>query len=72
MRNLATVHKKDGKLKDGRGFSLEELREVNLNRKKALKLKVPVDLRRRSSHKENVEALKVHLKQVAEPKRNKA
>ena len=72
MRNVATVHKKDGKPKHGRGFSLEELRKVNLNRKNALKLKIPVDLRRRSSHEENVEALKAHLKEIAKPKRNRA
>jgi large subunit ribosomal protein L13e len=71
MKNIATVRKKDGKPKEGRGFSLEELRKAELNLKKALKLKIPVDLRRRSSHEENVEALKAHLK-VDKPKKSRA
>jgi large subunit ribosomal protein L13e len=72
MKSIATVRKKDGKPKEGRGFSLEELRKAKLNLKKALKLKIPVDLRRRSSHEENVEALKSHLKKVDKPQKSRA
>lgn len=72
MKSIATVRKKDGKPKEGRGFSLEELRKAELNLKKALKLKIPVDLRRRSSHEENVEALKVYSKDVEKPKKHRA
>lgn len=72
MKIIATVRKKDGRPKEGHGFSLEELRKAELDMKKALKLKIPVDVRRRSSHDENVEALKAHLKEVAKPKESSA
>ncbi len=45
----------------GRGFSVGELREAGLTVKKALKMGIPVDLRRRSVHKWNVDALKRFL-----------
>lgn len=72
IKVIAAVRKKDGRPKEGHGFSLEELRNAELNVKKALKLRIPVDLRRRSSHEENVETLKAHLKEVAKPKENRA
>ena len=72
MKNIATVRKKDGKPKDGRGFSMEELRKAELDLKRALKLKIPVDLRRRSLHEENVEALKARLKEATKPKKSRA
>jgi large subunit ribosomal protein L13e len=72
MKSVATVRKKDGKPKDGRGFSREELRKAELDLKRALKLKIPVDLRRRSVHEENVEVLKARLKEVAKSKKSRA
>jgi len=72
MKSVVTVRKKDGKPKDGRGFSMEELQKAELNLKRALKLKIPVDLRRRSLHEENVEALKARLKEVAKLKKSRA
>jgi large subunit ribosomal protein L13e len=71
MKSVAIVRKKDGKPKDGRGFSMEELQKAELTLKRALKLKIPVDLRRRSLHEENVEALKARLKEAAKPKKNR-
>jgi len=70
MKGIVTVYKKDSKPKEGRGFSKEELRKAELDLKKALKLKIPVDLRRRSSHEENVEALKARLKEINKPKKS--
>ena len=55
------MFKKDGKSKEGRGFSKEELRKVALDFKKALKLGIPVDSKRRTVHEENVEALKEYV-----------
>jgi large subunit ribosomal protein L13e len=72
MKSIATVYKKDGKPKDGRGFSKDELRKAELDLKKAVKLKIPVDLRRRTSHEENVEALKARLKEVDKPKKSRS
>lgn len=46
------------KLREGKGFSLAELEEAGLTVDKAKRLRIYVDKRRRSKHKENVEALK--------------
>jgi large subunit ribosomal protein L13e len=72
MKSIAIVRRKDGKPKEGHGFSIKELQEAELDVKKALKLKIPVDLRRRSSHEENVEALKAYSKDVEKPKKHRA
>ncbi|MEB3799262.1 MAG: ribosomal protein L13e [Desulfurococcales archaeon] len=47
----------------GKGFSKGELSEAGLTIKKALKLGIPVDPRRRSVHPENVETLKAVLQE---------
>jgi len=59
-----TVHKPGTNKKEkkiGRGFSLGELKAVGLNPRKALKLGLRVDKRRKSIHKENIELLKTLL-----------
>ncbi len=62
MSAQATVAKKFGKTRGGRGFSREELREVNLDFQQALRLKLPVDKRRKTKRAENVKALKHFLR----------
>jgi len=47
-----------GKPRLGRGFSLLELKEAGLSLQKAKKLDIPIDKRRKSVYKENIEALK--------------
>ncbi|MGQ9564967.1 MAG: ribosomal protein L13e [Candidatus Bathyarchaeales archaeon] len=69
MKVYAIVLKKNGKLKKGRGFSREELRRVALDYAKALRLRIPVDLRRKTLHEENIERLKEYLKTVEKPER---
>jgi ribosomal protein L13E len=64
MKITAVVFKKDGKPKEGRGFSKEELNKSALGFRKALRLGIPVDLKRNTLHEENVEALKEHLKNL--------
>jgi large subunit ribosomal protein L13e len=50
-----------GKQRAARGFSYEELRQVNLDVKSARKLGLRVDMRRASGHEENVKLLKKRL-----------
>jgi large subunit ribosomal protein L13e len=68
------VFKKGGKQRIGKGFSIGELKEAKLNIKKALKLGIPVDPRRRTVHEGNVKALNALLetkKASAESKRKR-
>jgi len=62
MSAQATVAKKLGKTRRARGFSREELREVELDFQQALKLRLPIDQRRKSKRAENVKALKQFLR----------
>lgn len=62
------VFKKGGKQRLGKGFSLNELKKVGLKPKRALKLRIPVDTRRKTVHDENVEK----LKKLLETKQQKA
>jgi large subunit ribosomal protein L13e len=56
-----TVFKERGKQRLGKGFSRGELRKAGLSLKEALKLKIPVDSRRRTVHEENVKIIKSFL-----------
>jgi ribosomal protein L13E len=66
----AIVYRRRG-ARFGKGFSREEIKAVGLSVKEALALKIPVDIRRKTRHYENIEALKLYLNQVSEKlKRN--
>ncbi len=52
------------KTRKGRGFSLGELQEAGIDLRLAKKLGIYIDKRRKSIHKENVEALKKYLEEV--------
>ena len=67
MKTTVIVFQKSGKPKEGRGFSRKELEKAALDLKKALRLGIPVDLKRRTLHEENVHALKEYLKSVEKP-----
>jgi large subunit ribosomal protein L13e len=56
-----TILKKGGKQRHGKGFSRKELKKAGLSLNEALKLRVPVDLRRRTVHEKNVDAIKAFL-----------
>jgi len=51
------------KVREARGYSLEELREVGLDRSKAMEKGVQIDKLRRTKHEENVKKLRSALKE---------
>jgi large subunit ribosomal protein L13e len=68
------VFKRNGKQRYGKGFSREELKKAGLSLREALKLGVPVDSRRKTVHKENVNAVKRFLKskkKASKPKKRR-
>ncbi|MFW9812145.1 MAG: ribosomal protein L13e [Candidatus Thorarchaeota archaeon] len=54
----------DGRPKRGRGFSVEETKQVGLTIDDARKMGLIVDLRRKTVHPENVEALNQYMKDL--------
>jgi large subunit ribosomal protein L13e len=64
MKVHSIVQKKGNRTKGGRGFSRGELREAGIDVKRALKLGVPVDSRRKTKHEENVKRLKQFLRSL--------
>lgn len=50
--------KRKSKMRKGKGFSRDELTEVGLSLKGTLKLGIPIDTRRKTKHKENMEILR--------------
>jgi len=55
-RSVVKVIKENG-FRKGFGFSLAELKEAKLTSKQTKDLQLPVDKRRKSCHKSNVETL---------------
>ncbi len=71
MVDKPKVLKKGGKPRDGRGFSRSELKQVGSYPKEALRLRIPLDVRRKTAHEENVATLKKLLesrKAASKPK----
>ena len=58
---IRALVKRKRRVRPGRGFSRAELREAGLSVKEALKLGIPVDVRRSTRHEENIEALRSFL-----------
>ena len=58
---IQALVKRKRRIRTGRGFSKGELREVNLSVREALKLGIPVDVRRSTKHNENIKILKSYL-----------
>jgi hypothetical protein len=55
------VARKDGKIRIGKGFSKSELKEAGVDFKQALRFTIPIDLRRKTRHAENVNVLRQQL-----------
>ncbi len=51
-------------LREGRGFSLSELKAVGLTAKEAKRLSIPIDKRRRSTHEWNIRILQEYLNSI--------
>ena len=55
-----SITKRNGKHSVGKGFSPNELKEAGVNRQQAKQIGLPVDVKRKSKHKENVDCIKAH------------
>ncbi len=58
----AIITKQNGKQKTGQGFSPNELKEAGVNKQQANQLGIRIDIKRKSTHQENVAAIKAHAK----------
>lgn len=58
VRMISPIVKRGSRVRAGKGFSIDELKEAGLNPGEARHLGVPVDQRRSTSYSENVEGLK--------------
>ena len=58
------IIKQNGNRRPGKGFSPDEIKEAGLDAGSARKLCVPVDRKRRTSHEENIEALKACMEKA--------
>jgi ribosomal protein L13E len=54
------ILKPDEKQRLGKGFSREELKKAGVNIAVARSIELPIDMRRRTVHDENVEAIKTY------------
>lgn len=59
------VSKRDRRTRNGRGFSRGELKKAGLSPREALKLGIPIDSRRKTAHKENINAIRRFMKSKA-------
>jgi ribosomal protein L13E len=71
MKIRPIVRKKNGRVREGKGFSKGELREVGIDSKQALRLKISIDLRRETKHEDNVKTLKQYLQTLKPSKPRK-
>ncbi len=63
----SAVTNQKGKQKRGKGFSPNELKQAGVSKQQARKLKMPVDMRRKSVHEENVATIKAHAQSQPKP-----
>ena len=60
----AVIAKQNGKQSIGRGFSLTELAKAGLNKQQAKQIGIPLDVKRKSAHDENISTLKAHAEKA--------
>jgi ribosomal protein L13E len=68
----ATITKQNGKKSVGRGFSPSELAKAGLTKQDAKKLGIPLDVKRKSEHEENIATLKAHAEKAKSETKPKA
>jgi len=59
-----SVQKHSGKEVQGKGFSPNEMKKACVNKNQMLKMKMPIDRKRKSCHEGNIEAIKAHCAQM--------
>ena len=64
VRMISPIVESRGKIREGKGFSAMELSTVKLTPMMARKIGIPYDPRRKTSHEENVQALKEYLSEA--------
>ena len=70
------IIKQNGKQSVGKGFSPNELKEAGVNMQEAKQFGFRIDVKRKSTHQENVDCIKSHAKEAkakaaAQPKKPK-
>jgi large subunit ribosomal protein L13e len=58
------ITKQNGRQSVGQGFSPNELKEADVNKQQAKQIGLRVDVKRKSTHQENVDCIKAHAKQA--------
>ncbi len=58
------ITKQNGKQKTGQGFSPNELKEAGVNKQQAKQMGIRMDIKRKSTHKTNVDCIKSHAQQA--------
>ena len=64
VRNITPIVKSDNRWRDGRGFSIPEVKEAGISVFEARRIGVPVDTRRKSSVEENIDELKDYIEEA--------
>ena len=59
-----TITKQNGRQSIGQGFSPNELKEAGINKQQAKQMGIRIDVKRKSTHKENVDCIKAHAQQA--------
>ena len=67
----AVITKQNGKKSTGRGFSPNELKKAGINKQQTKQMSLPVDVKRKSVHDENIATIKAHWEKAKESAQSK-
>lgn len=72
MKIQSMVQKRKDRTRKGKGFSRGELKDARIDFQQALKLAIPIDLRRKTKHPDNVKIIKERMRKLgSKPKKRK-